>query len=125
MSNADNANTKYIASWDDGLSCGIFDALAGSAIDESIKTTFLAGAPYITGCGGSQVLYETSAGDYATYPVAESFGGIMSVTYPPAMIQVTIQAMVDYFDGAEVLQDNTQSAECVDVTNVANYKGFE
>ena len=125
LSNAANADTKYIASWDDGLSCGVFEALAGSAIDESIKATFLAGSPYITGCGGSQTLYNTIAGDYSTYPVAEQFGGIMSVTYPPAMIQVTIQAMVDYFDGAEVLQDNTQSAECVDASNVANYKGFE
>ncbi len=125
LSNADNADTKYIASWDDGLSCGVFEALAGSAIDASIKDAFLANAPYITGCGGSQTFYNTIAGDYNTYPVAESFGGIMSVTYPPAMIQVTIQAMVDYFDGAEVLQDNTQSAECVDASNVANYKGFE
>ena len=125
LSNADNADTKYIASWDDGLSCGVFEALAGSAIDASIKDAFLANAPYITGCGGSQTFYNTIAGDFSTYPVAESFGGIMSVTYPPAMIQVTIQAMVDYFDGAEVLQDNTQSAECVDASNVANYKGFE
>ena len=125
MGNADNANTKYIASWDDGLSMGIFEALNGSAIDEAIKETFLANAPFITGCGGSQVLYDTIAGDYSTYPVAESFGGIMSVTYPPAMIQVTIQAMLDYFAGAEVLQENTQSAECVFAENVANYKGFE
>ncbi len=125
LSNAENADTKYIASWDDGLSTGVFEALAGSAIDASIKESFLANAPYITGCGGSQTFYDTIAGDYSVYPVAESFGGIMSVTYPPAMIQVTIQAMVDYFDGAEVLQDNTQSAECVDATNVANYKGFE
>ena len=125
LSNAANADTRYIASWDDGLSCGVFEALAGSAIDESVKATFLAGKPYITGCGGAQVVYDTIAGDYSTYPVAEQFGGFMSVTYPPAMIQVTIQAMVDYFDGAEVLQDNTQSAECVDASNVANYKGFE
>ena len=125
LSNADNADTKYIASWDDGLSCGVFEALAGSAIDASTKEKFLAGKPFITGCGGAQVVYDTIAGNYATYPVAEQFGGFMSVTYPPAMIQVTIQAMVDYFDGAEVLQDNTQSAECVDASNVANYKGFE
>ena len=125
LSNAANADTRYIASWDDGLSCGVFEALAGSAIDESIKAQFLAGKPYITGCGGAQVVYDTIAGNYSTYPVAEQFGGFMSVTYPPAMIQVTIQAMVDYFDGAEVLQDNTQSAECVDASNVANYKGFE
>lgn len=125
MSNADNAETKYIASWDDGLSCGVFEALAGSAIAEDTKAAFLGNAPFITGCGGSQSLYNTIGGDYSLYPVAEQFGGIMSVTYPPAMIQVTIQAMVDFFNGAEVLQDNTQSAECVDASNVANYKGFE
>ena len=125
MSNAANADTKYIASWDDGLSCGVFEALAGSAIDADTKAAFLAGKPFMTGCGGSQTLYDTIGGDYSTYPVAEQFGGVMSVTYPPAMIQVTIQAMVDHFDGKDVLQDNTQSAECVDATNVANYKGFE
>ena len=125
MSDAKNADTKYIASWDDGLSCGVFEALAGSAIDESTKEAFLAGSPFITGCGGAQVVYDTIAGDYTTYPVAEQFGGVMSVTYPPAMIQVTIQALVDHFDGLEVAQDNTQSAECVDASNVANYVGFE
>ena len=125
MANADNADTKYIASWDDGLSTGVFEALNGSAIDEATKETFLAGAPYITGCGGSQTLYDVIGGKYDVYPVAESFGEVMSVTYPPAMIQVTIQAMLDYFAGAEVLQENTQSAECVTAENVANYKGFE
>ena len=40
------------------------------------------------------------------------------------MIQVTIQALVDHFDGKDVLQDNTQSAEQVTKDNVANYKGF-
>ncbi len=127
MSNSENADTKYIASWDDGLSLGILDALSGSAIDEATKTTFLDGAPYITGCGGSKLFYQLINGEYGSYTVAESFGGIMSVTYPPAMIQDTIQALVDYFDGKEVPQDNTQSAECVTVDNVADFmdKGFE
>ena len=124
MSNSANADTKYIASWDDGLSCGIFDALEGSAIDAATKDTFLNGKPYITGCGGSQTMYDIIAGG-GNYTCTASFGGVMSVTYPPAMIQVTIQAMVDYFDGADVLQENTQSAECVTADNVANYKGFE
>lgn len=127
MSNSANADTKYIASWDDGLSLGVLDALSGSAIDEATKTTFLDGAPYITGCGGSKLFYQLINGEYGSYTVAESFGGIMSVTYPPAMIQDTIQALVDYFDGKDVPQDNTQSAECVTVDNVADFmdKGFE
>ncbi|MBQ7566068.1 MAG: substrate-binding domain-containing protein [Oscillospiraceae bacterium] len=126
LGNADNADTKYIASWDDGLSTGVFAALEGSAVEASTKEAFLANAPFITGCGGSQALYDIIAGtDYHNYTCAEQFGGIMSVTYPPAMIQTTIQALIDYFDGKDVVKDNTQSAECVTKDNVANYKGFE
>lgn len=127
MSNAANADTKYIASWDSGLTMGVFDALGGSAIDEATKEAFLANAPYITGCGGPKSMYQIIAGDYSAYPVAESFGGIMDVTYPPAMIQDTVQALVDFFDGKDVPQENTQSAQCVTADNVADFmdKGFE
>lgn len=127
MSNADNADTKYIASWDSGLTQGVFDALSGSAIDADTKDAFLANAPYITGCGGPKSLYQVIAGDYSAYPAAEYFAGIMDVTYPPAMIQDTVQALVDYFDGKDVPQENTQSAQCVTADNVADFmdKGFE
>lgn len=127
MSNAANADTKYIAAWDSGLAMAVWDALAGSAIDEATKEAFLANKPYITGCGGPKAIYTVIAGDYSAYPVAEQFGGIMDVTYPPAMIQDTIQALVDYFDGKDVPQDNTQSAQCVTADNVAEFmdKGFE
>ncbi len=124
FSNSDNANTKYIASFDDGLTLGIFDALEGSAIDESVKSTFFAGEPYITGVGGAQALYDIIGGQ-SEYDCTDEFAGIMSVTYPPAMIQVAIQDMIDYFDGKDVQQNNTQSAEMVDAENVANFKGFE
>ena len=127
MSNPDNADTKYIAGWDSGLSMAVFSALEGSAIDAATKDTFLAGHPYITGCGGPKSMYLILSGDYSAYPVAEQFGGIMDVTYPPAMIQDTIQALVDYFDGKTVPQDNVQSAQCVTPENVADFmdKGFE
>ena len=127
MSNADNADTKYIAAWDSGLALAVFDALEGSAIDEATKEAFLANAPYITGCGGPKTIYTVISGDYTAYPVAEKFGGVMDVTYPPAMIQDTIQALVDFFDGKDVPLDNTQSAQCVTADNVADFmdKGFE
>ena len=127
MSNPDNANTKYIAGWDSGLSMAVFSALEGSAIDEATKEAFLAGHPFITGCGGPKSMYLLLSGDYSAHPVAEQFGGIMDVTYPPAMIQDTIQALVDYFDGKTVPQDNVQSAQCVTPENVADFmdKGFE
>ncbi|MCI8525095.1 MAG: substrate-binding domain-containing protein [Oscillospiraceae bacterium] len=126
MSDASNADTKYLAGWDDGYVLGTLDALEGSAIDESIKETFLANAPYLTGCGGPEAVYAILRGDSTSYTdITPSFGGIMSVTYPPAMIQDTIQAMIDYLDGKDVLHDNTQSAQCVTSDNVANFVGFE
>ena len=125
LSNANNADTKYIAAWDSGLAQGVFQALDGSAIDEATKEAFLANAPYITGCGGPQSIYDLIAGDYSAFPSAEKFSAIMDVTYPPAMIQATIQALVDYFNGVEVPQDNTQSAQCVTADNVADFVGFQ
>jgi len=126
MSDAKNAGTKYLAGWDDGYILGTLDALEGSAIDAGTKKTFLAGKPYITGCGGAEAVYSILRGDSTSYTdITPSFGGIMSVTYPPAMIQETVQAMVDYFDGKNVVQANTQSAQCVTKDNVADFKGFE
>ncbi len=125
FSNSANANTKYIASMDDGLTLGIFDALEGSGIDESVKDTFFAGKPYITGVGGAQALYDIISGASTKYTCTAEFEGIVSVTYPPAMIQVAIQDMIDYFDGKEVRQNNTQSAQVVNADNVADFKGFE
>ncbi len=127
LSNPANADTKYIASWDSGLTMGVWAALEGSAIDQTTKDAFLANHPFITGCGGPKAMYVILAGDFSAYPVAEQFGGIMDVTYPPAMIQDTVQALVDYFDGKDVPQENTQSAQCVTTENVADFmdKGFE
>jgi len=127
LSDAANADTKYIAAWDSGLALAVCDALEGSAIDDATKEAFLANAPFLTGCGGPKSIYNVINGDYSAYPVAEKFAGIMDVTYPPAMIQDTIQALVDYFDGKDVPQDNVQSAQCVTKDNVADFldKGFE
>ena len=127
LSNPNNADTKYIAGWDSGLSMAVFSALEGSAIDQATKDAFLANHPFITGCGGPKSMYLLLSGDYSAYPVAEQFGGIMDVTYPPAMIQDGIQALVDFFDGKDVPLENTQSAQCVTPENVADFmdKGFE
>ena len=127
LSNPSNADTKYIAGWDSGLSMAVFSALEGSAIDQATKDAFLANHPFITGCGGPKSMYLLLSGDYSAYPVAEQFGGIMDVTYPPAMIQDGIQALVDFFDGKTVPLENTQSAQCVTPENVADFmdKGFE
>lgn len=126
MADSANADTKYIAGWDDGYILGVLDALEGSAIDESTKEAFLANGPYMTGCGGAEAVYAIIRGDSSSYTeITPKFAGIMSVTYPPAMIQGTVDALIANFDGAEVVQDDVKSAECVDASNVANYVGFE
>ncbi|MFA7018695.1 MAG: substrate-binding domain-containing protein [Sphaerochaetaceae bacterium] len=126
MSDASHAKTKYLAGWDDGYILGPLDALEGSAIDESIKKTFLENHPFITGCGGAKAVYSILDGTSTSYTdITPYFGGIMSVTYPPAMIQDTVQALVDFFDGKSVVLDNTQSAQIVTSKNVANFPSFE
>lgn len=127
MSNADNADTKYIAAWDSGLALAVCDALAGSAIDDATKEAFLANGPFLTGCGGPKSIYAVIAGDYTNYPVAEQFGGIMDVIYPPAMIQDTIQALVDYFDGKDVPRRTPSPHSASLRNNVAEFmdQGFE
>ena len=59
------------------------------------KEKFLGNAPYLTGCGGLDELYAVLRGESFT-DIADQFGGIVSVTYSPAMIQTAIQDMVDY-----------------------------
>jgi ribose transport system substrate-binding protein len=126
MADSANADTKYIAGWDDGYILGVLDALEGSAIDETTKEAFLANGPFITGCGGAEAVYAIIRGDSDSYTdITPSFGGIMSVTYPPAMIQGTVDALMAYFDGEEVVHDDVQSAECVDASNVADFVGFQ
>ena len=125
MSDAANADTKYVAGWDDGYILGVLDALEGSAIDATIKEEFLSNGPFITGCGGAEAVYAIMRGDSTSYTeISPRFGGIMSVTYPPAMIQDAIQAMVDYMDGKEVVQENTQSAQIVTGENASEFPSF-
>lgn len=126
MSDASHAKTKYLAGWDDGYILGPLDALEGSAIDETIKEIFLKNHPFITGCGGAKAVYDILDGTSTSYTdITPFFGGIMSVTYPPAMIQDTVQALVDHFEGKDVVLNNVQSAQLVTPENVANFPSFE
>ena len=80
---------------------GILEALQGGGIDDATKEAFLGNKPYITGCGGLDELYAVMRGE-SFQDIAEQCGGIVSVTYSPAMIQTAIQDMVDHLDGEEV-----------------------
>ena len=52
------------------------------------------------------------------------FGGLVSVTYSPSMIQTAIQDMVDHLDGEEVEQDHVIACEIVNSDNVKDYPSF-
>lgn len=123
MGDASNADIKWFYAEDDELAMGILEALNGSGIDDATKATFLGNKPVITGCGGLDEYYEVLRGN-AYADLASQMGGVMSVTYSPAMIQTAIQDMVDYLDGKEVEQDHVIPCENVTSENVADYPSF-
>jgi ribose transport system substrate-binding protein len=125
MSDAGNASVKYLCAFDDSFIIGVMDALSGSAISDDIKATFLGGKPVITGCGGAENVYEILRGESEYQSIADQFGGIMSTTYSPSMIQTAIGLMINYLNGDTVEQDYVIATEIVDSSNATEYVGFE
>ena len=123
MGDDSNADIKWFYAEDDELAMGILEALQGGGIDDATKEKFLGNQPYLTGCGGLDELYAVLRGESFT-DIADQFGGIVSVTYSPAMIQTAIQDMVDHLDGKDVEQDHVISCEIVNKDNVKEYPSF-
>ena len=123
LGDASNADIKWFYAEDDELAMGILEALQGGGIDDATKEKFLGNTPYLTGCGGLDELYAVLRGESFT-DIADQFGGIVSVTYSPAMIQTAIQDMVDYLDGKDVEQDHVIACEIVNKDNVKDYPSF-
>ena len=123
LGDSSNAEIKWFYAEDDELAMGIFEALQGGGIDDATKEAFLGNAPYLTGCGGLDELYAVLRGE-SYEDISGQFGGIVSVTYSPAMIQTAIQDMVDYLDGNEVEQDHVIACEIVNKDNVKDYPSF-
>lgn len=123
LGDASNADIKWFYAEDDELAMGILEALQGGGIDDATKEKFLGNTPYLTGCGGLDELYAVLRGESFT-DIADKFGGIVSVTYSPAMIQTAIQDMVDYLDGNDVEQDHVIACEIVNKDNVKDYPSF-
>lgn len=123
LGDSSNAEIKWFYAEDDELAMGILEALQGGGIDDATKEAFLANQPYITGCGGLDELYAVMRGESYT-EIAQQCGGIVSITYSPAMIQTAIQDMVDYLNGEEVEQDHVIACEIVTADNVTEYPSF-
>ncbi len=127
LSDAGNADIKYIASWDSGTALGVVDALAGSAIDEGIKAAFLANKPYIGGCSGHPDLYALLAGtstDEVYLNIYNQLGGMMYTTYEPEMMYEGVKLMVEYLDGAPVVKDFVIPTEVVTNENYPDFRPF-
>lgn len=123
MGDSSNADIKWFYAEDDELTMGILEALEGGGIDDATKEAFLANQPVLSGCGGLDELYAVMRGETYT-EIADQLGGLVSVTYSPAMIQTAIQDMVDYLDGKEVPQDHVIACENVTKENVTEYPSF-
>ena len=123
MGDASNASIKWFYAEDDELAMGILEALNGGGISDSTKSAIYETRPVITGCGGLDEYYEVLRGN-SYQDIVENLDGVMSVTYSPAMIQTSIQDMVDYLDGKEVEQDHIIDCENVIPENVDNYPSF-
>lgn len=124
MEESDHAATKFIAAWDDAYVIGILEALEGENIDSDIKAEFLEGAPFLTGCGGSQVLLDVLAGS-GQYTHAAAFGGIQTVVYSTDLFKIAVEAMAAHLDGTVVSQDNTQPIVWATAENASQFKGYE
>lgn len=123
MSESDHLSTKYFAAWEDTYVLGVLDALEGETLSDSAKAKFLEGAPFLTGCGGSQQLADVLAGTSA-YTNAASFGGIQTVIYDAAMLRNALATLADHFSGQIVEQDQTQSIVWLTADNAAQHKGY-
>ncbi len=124
MGDSSNADIKWIYAQDDEFAMGVLEALEGGGIDDDTKDAFLNNEPYMTGCGGLDEYYAVLRGETYT-DIADRFGGLVSVTYNPAMIQTAIQDMIDYLNGDEVEQDHVIACEIVDSENVNEYPSFD
>lgn len=123
MGDTANTSIKWFYAEDDELTMGILEALQGGGIAEDAKAAFLANKPVITGCGGLGELYDVLKGE-SYQDIASQLGGLMSVTYSPAMIQTAITDMTDYLDGKSVEQDHVIACENVTAENVDEYPAF-
>lgn len=123
MGDESNAAIKWFYAEDDELAMGILEALNGGGISDSTKEAIYETKPVITGCGGLDEYYEVLRGNSYT-DITENLGGVMSVTYSPAMIQTAIQDMADYLDGKDVEQDHVIACENVTPVNVDEYPSF-
>ena len=118
-----HAATGYIAAWEDAYLLGILDALESETVNADNKVRFLEGAPFLGSCGGSKAMLDVLAGN-SQYSSIQALGGIQTVQYNPALLEIAVRSMADHLAGTVVEQDQPQPISWVMAQNAAAVTGY-
>ena len=113
---------RFIFTHDDELAMGILEALKSSDLTDNQKKIFADKIVALGASSGLNEIYSVLKDNHKT--IERPKYDLFSVTYDPAMIQISIQSMVDHLNGASVKKENVIPVSVVDATNVENFKGF-
>lgn len=117
----------YIFTHDSEISLGVIEALAGSQITDAERTAFTTHVKALASSSGLEEMYQVIRHDHPRSTAYDAFlDGItlFDVTYDPAMIETTIDLMVEYLETGKKSVDTVVPVEVVDSSNVANKEGF-
>ena len=118
-----HAATGYIAAWEDAYLLGILDALESETVNADNKVRFLEGAPFLGSCGGSKAMLDVLAGN-SQYSSIQALGGIQTVQYNPALLEIAVRSMADHLAGTVVEQDQPQPISWVTAQNADAVTGY-
>ena len=118
-----HASTGYIVAWENAYLLGILDALESEGMNADNKNRFLEGAPFLGSCGGSKEVLDVLTGD-SQYSSIQALGGIQTVQYDPALLNIALRSMADHLAGNVVEQDQPQSIVWITGENAAEFAGY-
>ena len=118
-----HASTGYIVAWENAYLLGILDALESEGMNADNKNRFLEGAPFLGSCGGSKEVLDVLTGD-SQYSSIQALGGIQTVQYDPALLNIALGSLADHLAGNVVEQDQPQSIVWITGENAAEFAGY-
>ena len=118
-----HASTGYIVAWENAYLLGILDALESEGMNVDNKNRFLEGVPFLGSCGGSKEVLDVLTGD-SQYSSIQALGGIQTVQYDPALLNIALGSLADHLAGNVVEQDQPQSIVWITGENAAEFAGY-
>ena len=98
-------------------------ALESETVHADNKGRFLEGAPFMGSCGGSKAMLDVLAGN-SQYSSIEALGGIQTVQYDPALLEIAVRSMADHLSNTVVEQDQPQPINWVTGENAGTVAGY-